>query len=120
MNKNITLAEYVRHVTTIKASAKNKFDIGLADDGSKFSFQTFEYSKALKVGDTAYIAKLVPTLVGQPFLWEIHEIILPVSRFYFDLYEKETGKNKRMREKDLLNHPQTWFVGNTFIIEKLK
>ena len=120
MNKNITLAKYVRKVTTITASVKNKWDIELADDGSKFSFQTLEYSKDLKVGDTAYIAKLVPTLVGQPFLWEVHEIILPVNRFFFELYEKDTGKNKRMREKDLLNHPQTWFVGNTFIIEKMK
>lgn len=120
MNKKITLAKYVRKVTTITASAKSKWDINLADDGSKFSFQTGEYSKNLKVGDKAYIAKLIPTLVGKPFLWEIHEVLLPVNKFFFELYEKETGKNKRMREKDLLNHPQTWFVGNTFIIEKLK
>jgi hypothetical protein len=88
MNKNITLAKYVRKVTTITASVKNKWDIELADDGSKFSFQTLEYSKDLKVGDTAYIAKLVPTLVGQPFLWEVHEIILPVNRFSLNFMKK--------------------------------
>lgn len=120
MNKKMTVAGYVRKVTEIKAPRNNKWNLIPTDEGLHFTFRGVD-TKDLKVGDTVYIAKLKHTVGSDPFVWVIHQITLPVYRYYFDAYMKEVdGKKKRLLGADLVNHPQTWFGRCTYIVEACK
>lgn len=120
MNKEMTVAKYVKKVTMLSAPRKTKFQPSTSVEGFNFDFKRID-TRDLKVGDVVFIAKLVPTLKSEPFLWSIHQIKLPVSRYYFDRYTNETSsKAKRLLLADVLNHPQTWFGYGTYIVEMCK
>lgn len=116
MNNTMTNAVYVKKITEMTSKRSNKWNL-ISTEGFKFSFFSVQ-TKDLKVGDTVFIAKLTQTLRSEPFVWTIHQIKLPVCKYYFKLYQKEVHeKKKKFLEKKLIDHPQTYFGRNTYIVE---
>lgn len=109
MDRNVTLAKYVRKVcnATIDTPTRIYNTVFIGDNGQRFKVRDY-HSDDVKVGDTIFIAKPIPVLKHAPKLYEIHEIIVPVSNWDFSYIEKQTDtKKKRMMLNDLYQKNQS-------------
>lgn len=109
MDYNDTLAKYVRKVCVATINTpKRAFDtVFTGDNGQRFQVRNY-YSDDLKVGDTVFIAKPIPVLKHQPKMYDIHEIIVPVARWDYQLILKQSDtKKKRMMLSDVYQRNQS-------------
>lgn len=118
MNKNDTLAKYVRKVCTARFDDENKdmyYRNLIGDNGQVFTMRKQSH-ESLAFGQKAFIAKPVHTLKHTPKIFEIHEIIVPIPRFYFDHYQrlKNTDPKKaRLFKEEALKKCESYYFRNS-------
>ena len=109
-------AKYVGFVGVGFTNRKN-FAETLKINGEEFAFK-YPSLDDFKVGDVVYLAKRVPTVRGQPQKWEVHQVTVPESYWWYEHCEDRTPKEKRV--KPYVPYANAWFGNNQFIVRKLK
>lgn len=117
MNKNDTLAKYVRKVCTARFDDESKamyYRNLIGDNGQIFTMRKESHS-ALAFGQKAFIAKPVHTLKHAPKVFEIHEIIVPIPLFYYNHYQSlksSDPKKARIFKEYALKNCQRYYFRN--------
>lgn len=109
-------AKYVRFVGV--GFTKRRFRGENLTIGSEEFCFNYPSLNDVNVGDVVYLAKRVPTVRGQPQKWEVHQITVPESYWWYEHCEDRTPKEKRVNPYK--PYAVTWFGSNRFIVQKLK
>jgi hypothetical protein len=96
MKKEDTLFKYVQKIGVAHFDNEKDFynRTLICDNGLKYRL-SIKNQDTIKVGQNVFLAKPIPTLKNYPKQFEIHEVILPPSSFYFDILKNAKNEKER-------------------------